>query len=293
MRIAIYGRLLEAVNAPFIQQLFDELAKRQIEIVVYRSFLPHLENKVNLPQDVGEFKHHSDIKGQVDYLLSLGGDGTLLDTVPLIRDSNIPVMGINLGRLGFLSSVGKDLIPDAIHALQEQSFHIDKKDLVHLDANKPLFKGANFGLNEFSIHKRDIASMVVIHASIDGQYLNSYWCDGLIVATPTGSTAYSLSCGGPVIVPNASNFVITPVAPHHLNVRPVVVPDSATVELELEGHQDSFLCSLDSRSEVIDSSYRITIKKEAFSLQLVRLKETDFLNTLRNKLLWGFDKRNK
>lgn len=293
MRVAIYGRLLESANAPFIQQLFDELTKRQIEVVVYRSFLPHLENKVALPKQVSEFKYHTDLIGQVDFLLSLGGDGTLLDTLPLIRDSNIPVMGINLGRLGFLSSVGKDVVPDAIQALQEASYHIDKKDLVHVDANVPLFEGANFGLNEFSIHKRDIASMVVIHAYLDGEYLNSYWCDGLIIATPTGSTAYSLSCGGPVIVPNANNFVITPVAPHHLNVRPVVVPDSAIIQLELEGHQDSFLCSLDSRSEVIDSSYTLTIKKESFSLQLVRLKESDFLSTLRNKLLWGFDKRNK
>lgn len=293
MRIAIYGRLLESANAPYIQELFDELTKRSIEVVVYRSFLPHLENKVRLPKKIGEFKHHSDINGEIDYLLSLGGDGTLLDTVPLIRDSNIPVMGINLGRLGFLSGVGKDLIPQAIQALEAQTFSLDKKDLVHVEANVPLFEGANFGLNEFSIHKRDIASMVVIHASLDGQYLNSYWCDGLIVATPTGSTAYSLSCGGPVIVPNASNFVITPVAPHHLNVRPVVVPDSSTITLELEGHQDSFLCSLDSRSAVIDSSYTITIEKESFSLQLIRLKESDFLSALRNKLLWGFDKRNK
>ena len=293
MRVAVYGRLLESSNAPYIQRLFDELHQRDMEVVVYRSFLPHLENKVNLPPTVGEFKHHNDLKDEVDFLLSLGGDGTLLDTVPLIRDSNIPVMGVNLGRLGFLSSVGKDVIPEAVQALQEESYQMDTKDLVHVSANHPLFGNANFGLNEFSIHKRDIASMVVIHASLDGQYLNSYWCDGLIIATPTGSTAYSLSCGGPVIVPNAKNFVITPVAPHHLNVRPVVVPDSSVIELELEGHQDSFLCALDSRSEVIDSSYTLTIKKESFSLQLVRLNETDFLSTLRNKLLWGFDKRNK
>lgn len=293
MRVAIYGRLLEAANAPFIQQLLDALTQNGIEVVVYRSYLPHLENKVTLPPNIEVFKNHHEIANAVDYLLSLGGDGTLLDTVPLIRDSQIPVMGINLGRLGFLSSVGKELITEAVDSLQTSSFSIEQKDLVKVEANHALFEGANFGLNEFTIHKRDIASMVVIHAAIDGDHLNSYWCDGLIIATPTGSTAYSLSCGGPILAPNARNFVITPIAPHHLTVRPVVVPDSSVLTLTLEGQQDSFLCSLDSRSEVIDSSFTLTIKKESFSLNLVRLSASDYLTTLRTKLLWGFDKRNK
>jgi NAD+ kinase len=293
MRVALYGRLLESTNVPYVQQLIDTLQTFGVELVVYKKFLPHLEGKVELPKEVATFKTHEDLIHQVDYLLSLGGDGTLLDTVALIRDSNIPVMGINTGRLGFLSSVSKEEIYRAIRALVDHDIDLEEKPLVQITANKPLFSGDNFALNEFSINKRDIASMVVIHAYLNEQYLNSYWCDGLIIATPTGSTAYSLSCGGPVILPGSKSFAITPVAPHHLTVRPVIVPDDTVITLELEGHHDSFLCSLDSRSTIIDSSYRLTIQKERFHLRLARLHEADFLSTLRNKLLWGFDKRNK
>ncbi len=293
MRVALYGRLLESTNVPYVQQLVDTLQAHGVELMVYKKFLPHLEGKVELPEPIPTFKTHEDLVHQVDYLLSLGGDGTLLDTVALIRDSNIPVMGINTGRLGFLSSVGKEDIDRAVRALVANEIDLEEKPLVQVTANKPLFSGANFALNEFSINKRDIASMVVIHAYLNDQYLNSYWCDGLIVATPTGSTAYSLSCGGPVILPGSKSFAITPVAPHHLTVRPVIVPDDTVITLELEGHHDSFLCSLDSRSTIIDSSYKLTIRKEQFSLRLARLHEADFLSTLRNKLLWGFDKRNK
>ncbi len=293
MRVALYGRLLESTNVPYVQQLIDTLQTYGVELMVYKKFLPHLDGKVVLPDPIPTFKTHEDLVHQVDYLLSLGGDGTLLDTVALVRDSNIPVMGINTGRLGFLSSVGKEDIDRAVRALVANDIDLEEKPLVQVTANKPLFSGANFALNEFSINKRDIASMVVIHAYLNDQYLNSYWCDGLIVATPTGSTAYSLSCGGPVILPGSKSFAITPVAPHHLTVRPVIVPDDTVITLELEGHHDSFLCSLDSRSTIIDSSYRLTIRKEKFSLRLARLHEADFLSTLRNKLLWGFDKRNK
>lgn len=292
MRVAIYGRQLEAANVPYVQTLFDELSRRNIQLTISKQFIPHLEGKVTLQKSIPEFESYQDIAGKVDYLLSVGGDGTLLDTLALVQDSNIPVMGINTGRLGFLSSIGRDEIGRALDALEDGSYIVDKKDLLHLDCNKALFPSANFALNEFTIHKVDTASMIVIHTFINGDFLNSYWADGLIVATPTGSTAYSLSCGGPVILPESRNFVITPVAPHHLNVRPIIVPDSAKLSFKLEGRQDSFMCSLDSRHEIIDSSYELTIRKEAFSLNLVRLHEADFLTTLRNKLYWGFDKRN-
>lgn len=292
MRVAIYGRLLEAGNVPYVQKLFDELKKRGIQITVYKKFIPHLDGKIDFDQSSPIFGSHQDIAGQVDFLLSVGGDGTLLDTLVLVQDSNIPVMGINTGRLGFLSSIGRDEIVRALDALEDQSYIVDKKDLLRLESNKSLFPNANFALNEFTIHKVDTASMIVVHTFINGDFVNSYWADGLIVATPTGSTAYSLSCGGPVILPDSRTFVITPVAPHHLNVRPIIVPDDAELTFILEGRQDSFTCSLDSRHEIIDSSYEITIRKEAFSLNLVRLHEADFLTTLRNKLYWGFDKRN-
>ena len=292
MKIAIYGRLLDASNVKFIQDLFDELSERNIEFTIYDKFLPHLRNRINFKNDIHSFKTHTEIREDTDYLFSLGGDGTLLDTLSLVRDSNIPVMGINIGRLGFLSSVGKEEIKEAINSLERGTYVVDHRDLIHLDSSKPLFEDVNYALNEFTIHKKDTSSMIIIHTYINGDYLNSYWADGLIVATPTGSTAYSLSCGGPVIFPTAKNFVITPVAPHHLNVRPIIVPDNCVISFEMEGRSDNFLCTLDSRMRTIDASYQLAIKKEKFTLNLIRLQEKNFLSTLRNKLLWGFDKRN-
>lgn len=292
MRVAIYGRLLDSSNVQFIQQLLDELEANGIEFTIYDKYLPHILGKVNLKDDAKTFSSHQDIRGQVEYLFSIGGDGTLLDTVSLVRDSGIPVLGINIGRLGFLSSIGKEEIKLAIHSIIKGTYVIDKRDMLHLDSNKPLFGEVNYALNEVAVSKRDSASMIIIHAYLNGEFLNSYWADGLIVSTPTGSTAYSLSCGGPVIFPFAKNMVITPISPHNLNVRPLVVPDSSVISFEIEGRQDKFICTLDSRREYIDSSYQLAIRKESFALNLVRLSEKNFLTTLRNKLLWGFDKRN-
>lgn len=292
MRVAIYGRLLDSSNIPYIQQLIDELKKAGIDFTIFDKYLPHLLGKVNLPADVATFSNHKEIRKSVDYIFSIGGDGTLLDTVTLVRDSGIPVLGINMGRLGFLSSIGKEEIKLALHALKNNTYVIDKRDLLHLDSNEPLFGEVDYALNEITVMKRDSASMIIVHAYLNGEFLNSYWADGLIVATPTGSTAYNLSCGGPVIFPFAKSMVITPIAPHHLNVRPLVVPDSSVISFEIEGRQNNFICTLDSRREDIDSSYQLAIKKESFTLNLVRLSEKNFLATLRSKLLWGFDKRN-
>lgn len=292
MTVGVYGRKLVDSNVQYVKQLFEELEHRNINVTVHEGFLPELKGRVPLNGSYDTFMGHDDLVGNIDYLLSLGGDGTLLDTVTLIKGSGIPVLGINVGRLGFLSSVGKEEVKNAIIALESSDFKLDKRDLLHLNSNKPLFEPDNFALNEFTIHKRDTAAMIVIHTFIDGEFLNSFWSDGLIVSTSTGSTAYSLSCGGPIIIPSSKTFVITPVAPHHLNVRPIIVPDSSVLKFELEGRQDSFLCSLDSRHKIIDSSFHLAINKEKFSLNLVRLNESNFLSTLRNKLLWGFDRRN-
>ena len=292
MRVGIYGRKLVDANVPYVKQLFEELEHHSVGITVHKDFLPELQGKVPLDNDTGTFSGHSDLVNNIDYLLSLGGDGTLLDTVTLVKGSGIPVLGINVGRLGFLSSVGKEEVKSAIEALISSDFKLDKRDLLQLQSNKPLFEPDNFALNEFTVHRRDTAAMIVIHTFINGEFLNSFWSDGLIVSTSTGSTAYSLSCGGPILVPSSKTFVITPVAPHHLNVRPIIVPDDSVLEFEIEGRQDSFLCSLDSRHKIIDSSFHLAIRKEAFSLNLVRLNESNFLSTLRNKLLWGFDRRN-
>jgi NAD+ kinase len=226
----------------------------------------------------------------------------LLDTILLVKDSGIPIAGINAGRLGFLSNISKEGFSTAIDNLGNGNYSLDFRSLIRLEANQPLFKGENIALNDFTIHKKETASMITIQTYLNGEYLNSYWADGLIVSTPTGSTGYSLSCGGPIIAPESDSFVITPIAPHNLNVRPIVVSDKNIISLKVEGrsHQfDSienspvvFMATLDSRTETIDHSFELTIKKESFGINLVRMKGEHFLSTLRNKLSWGLDKRN-
>jgi len=222
----------------------------------------------------------------------LGGDGTLLDTVTLVRNKNIPILGINFGRLGFLASIGKEDLSTAVLALRHRTFLIDKRSLIHLDASEPLFGDVPYGLNEFAIHKTDNSPMIKIHTYLNGEFINTYWADGLIVATPTGSTGYSLSCNGPVIFPDSSSLVITPVAPHNLNIRPIVVPDDNIISFEVEGRTDQFLCAMDSRREIVNRQVQLAVKREKFTIGLVRLNENNFLQTLRSKLSWGLDTRN-
>jgi NAD+ kinase len=228
----------------------------------------------------------------IDCLISLGGDGTMLDTVTLVRDTGIPVLGINYGRLGFLANIGKEEIDTAIEALVERKYVLDKRTLLHMDANLPLFGDVPYALNEFTLHKSDTSPMIKIHTYLNGEFLNTYWADGLIVSTPTGSTGYSLSCNGPVVFPDSASFVITPVSPHNLNIRPIVVPDNTVISFEVEGRTDNFLCSLDSRRELVPKEVQIAVRKEGFGINLIRLNENNFLQTLRNKLSWGLDKRN-
>jgi len=225
-------------------------------------------------------------------LISLGGDGTLLDTLSLVRDSGVPVIGINFGRLGFLASINKDEIRNAIKALLNKEYSLDQRSLISLTSKQKLFGEENFALNDITIHRRDNSAMMIIHAYMNGDFINSYWADGLIIATPTGSTAYSLSCGGPIIFPSSQNFVITPVAPHNLNVRPVVISDEVSLTFEVEARSAKFLLSCDSRTETVDHSVKITINKANFYMNLIRLHNESYLKTLRNKLLWGIDTRN-
>jgi NAD+ kinase len=216
----------------------------------------------------------------------------LLDTITLVRDKNIPVLGINFGRLGFLASLGRDELHSAVQSLVKRTMVIDKRSLIHLDADKSLFGDVPYALNEFAIHKTDTSPMIKIHTYLNGEFLNTYWADGLIVATPTGSTGYSLSCSGPIVFPESSSFVITPVAPHNLNVRPIVVPDNNIISFEIEGRADQFICALDSRKEIVDKNVQLAVRREDFTINLVRLNENNFLQTLRNKLSWGLDTRN-
>ncbi len=291
MRIAIYSRGLEATHHDGMKLLLAELAHYKAEAVIFQNFFNQFYSSIGISSKYSTFNCTEDLD-DVDYLISLGGDGTLLDAITFIGEKNIPVLGINYGRLGFLASIGKDELHLAVKALAQKTYMLDKRSLIHLDANIPLFGGVAFALNEFTIHKKDTSPMVKIHTYLNGEFLNTYWADGLIVSTPTGSTGYSLSCNGPVVFPDSGSLVITPVSPHNLNIRPLVVPDSSVLSFEIEGRTDGFLCTLDSRREIVTKEVLLAIRKENFSINLVRLNENNFLQTLRNKLSWGLDKRN-
>ncbi len=292
MKVAIYSRVLESTQQKDVQLFFDELDKEQIIPVLFSPYLKEIEPYISLPSSTQTFTNTADLTDDIDFLISLGGDGTLLDTVTLIRNKRIPVVGINFGRLGFLAGIGREELSTAIKALARRSYIIDRRTLVHLDYNIPLFNDVPYALNEFAIHKRDTAPMVKIHTYLNGELLNTYWADGLILATPTGSTGYSLSLGGPVVFPESSSFVITPIAPHNLNVRPIIIPDNTIVSFEVESRSDDIICSLDSRREIVDKNVLLAVRRENFMMNLVRLNENNFLQTLRNKLSWGLDKRN-
>lgn len=291
MKIALFAKVFNPNIDVYVQHLIDTLIKENVSITVFKGFA---DNIMNSDKQFEVFNSYEEIVEQkVSFLFSLGGDGTLLDAILFVRDSNIPVAGINMGRLGFLANIAKEDIDLALKAILKKSYELDKRSLLHLESGNKIFGSINFALNDFTIHKKETSSMITIHTYIDGEYLNSYWADGLVVATPTGSTAYALSCGGPILFPDTKSFVIAPVAPHNMNVRPVVVSDSAVISFKIEeGRGEKFLCSLDSRFETIDSSYKLVIRKEKFSINLIRLRESDFPKTLRNKLMWGMDKRN-
>ena len=292
MKIAIYSRGVENDQLKDIHKLYEELIKNGVEPVFFQDFFNQFYSSVDLNNQYSTFNAFEDLDSSIDCVLSLGGDGTMLDTVTMVRDSGIPVLGINYGRLGFLANIGRDEIQGVIDAIAERKYVLDKRTLIHLEANVPLFGETPYALNEFSIHKRDISPMIKIHTYLNGEFLNTYWADGIIVATPTGSTGYSLSCGGPVVFPESNSFVITPVAPHNLNIRPIVVPDDNIISFELEGRTDDFLVTLDSRKEIVSKEVQLAVKKETFDIKLVRLNENNFLQTLRSKLSWGLDKRN-
>jgi NAD+ kinase len=292
MQVAIYSRVIDYERPLEVQELFTELAKHKIQPVLYQPFVEKIRHSIELTGDIQTFNESKDLDESIDFVISLGGDGTLLDTVTLVRNKNIPILGINFGRLGFLASIGKEDLSTAVSALLHRTFLIDKRSLIHLDASESLFGDVPYGLNEFAIHKTDTSPMIKIHTYLNGEFLNTYWADGLIVATPTGSTGYSLSCNGPVVFPDSTSFVITPVAPHNLNIRPIVVPDNNIISFEVEGRTDQFICAMDSRKEIVNKQVQLAVKREKFTIGLVRLNENNFLQTLRNKLSWGLDTRN-
>jgi NAD+ kinase len=293
MKVAIYSRGFDEEHTEHLFILLQELFRFNIEATVHAGLLDYLQKKsLIVEHKLSIFNTYHDLDESIGCLISLGGDGTLLDTVTLVRDKNIPVMGINFGRLGFLASIGREDLTHAVETLVNHTYVVDERVLIHVNANVPLFSDAPFGLNELVLHKRDISPMVKIHTYLNGEFLNTYWADGLIISTPTGSTGYSMSCGGPIVFPDARSFVITPIAPHSLNVRPIVIPDNNIISFEIESRSDQYICALDARRELVDQKVQVSIKKETFCIQLIRLSENNFLQTLRSKLTWGFDKRN-
>ena len=290
MKIAIHGRNFKEEVRPHLEELLAILAQREAEVQVSEQFAAFLEKNGIRTGRLQRFSHYRHIF-DADFIISIGGDGTLLETVAYVGARETPILGINTGRLGFLATTAPSQVKDAINSLYNNYFTLEERSLIHLDTDRELFDGLSFGLNEFTITKRDTASMIVVHTYIDGEYLNSYWADGLIVATPTGSTGYSLSCGGPVVLPQSGNFIISPVSPHNLNVRPLVVSDNSVISFEIQGRSKNYLVSLDSRSRVVDASIQLAVRRESFRARLVQLDGNNFLQTLRNKLTWRLDVR--
>lgn len=291
MKIVIHGKPFDNDTRPYIAELFEQLTTRDIDIVLSLSFHKILQKATFDVGSLSVLTEQSEI-ASADFVFSLGGDGTLLETVTEVGACEVPILGINTGRLGFMATIPKDDISKSLNALFNNSYQIDSRTLITLESDRELFGEKNFALNEFAIMKRDTSSMIRVKTFIDGEFLNSYWSDGLIVSTPTGSTGYSLSCGGPVVLPQSNNFIITPVCPHNLNVRPMVVSDDAIISFEIQGRGKSFLTSLDSRSQAVDATVQMAVKKADFKVRLVELDGYNFLNTLRNKLNWGLDMRN-
>ncbi len=291
MKIAIYGQRLEDNYLSFVQDLFQSLLNKDVDVVVCENFYNDLSEKIELDSRLKIFKDHLDMDG-VNYLFSIGGDGTLLKTITYVRDSNVPIFGINTGRLGFLTSIATEEMESAIDDILAGDFDLDTRTLLSLETENNLFGEVNYALNEITLQKKDTSSMITIQVYLNGEFLNSYWADGIIISTPTGSTAYSLSCNGPIILPGSGNIIINPIAPHNLNVRPVVVPDDTELTLKIKGRTDNFLVALDSRSLTVPLSMELKITKSSHQINIIRLKNHSFLKTLRSKLIWGHDKRN-
>ncbi len=291
-RVAIFGRFFKEEYTPKIQVLFSLLADKHFEITLFEPFYGYLIDKIDLPESFDSFNEGSELTGKVDLLISIGGDGTILESATLVRGLDIPILGVNTGRLGFLSTVVLAEFPLVLNQILEGKFSIENRSTLELTTEEKLFEDKNFALNELVVHKKDTSSMIGIHVYIDDELLNTYWADGLIISTPTGSTAYSLSCGGPMLFPKAENFVITPVAPHNLNSRPIVIPNDRQVKLKVEGRSKNFLVSLDSRMETMNATTVLKLNKGEFNIPLLKISDQTFIKTIRQKLHWGLDHRN-
>ncbi|MCK9448297.1 MAG: NAD kinase [Bacteroidales bacterium] len=292
MNIAIFGKNFSDDHLPFFKSMWDALLAHDVRLSMYHSYFEKLSLAMPLSDRISVFHSHIDLAPDTDILFSVGGDGTLLDTLPLVRESGIPVLGINTGRMGFLSSVSRQEVAQAIEAIFNQRYTLETRSLLMLEQPADLFGNLNYGLNELTIFRHEDASLIVIQVFVNEVFVNSYWADGLIIATPTGSTAYSLSAGGPIIVPEAPNFVITPIATHNLSVRPIVIPDNSNIRLKVTGRNKRYRLSMDSRTAVVEQQIDVVVRKAGFGMNLVKMEGKNFFGTIREKLMWGLDVRN-
>lgn len=294
MKIAVFGQYYQNNTHSIVEKVVTFLEQNNIEICFYKKFYDKLlENKV-IASKYLTFDSHECLKDNFDYLISIGGDGTILRAATFVRNYNLPIIGINAGRLGFLATIQEENIQKQLTRVVANNFSISKRTLVSLHAHPENvdLEDLNFALNEITVSRKDTTSMITIETYINNEYLNSYWADGLIISTPTGSTGYSLSCGGPVIMPTSNCFVITPIAPHNLTARPLIIPDDSELTLKIKGREEQYLVSLDSRITSVSNETTLTIKKSDFHISIIEFPEEGFLRTIRKKLLWGEDKRN-
>jgi len=294
MKVAIFGQYYQNDTRPIIRDIFLFFNNNKVELVIEENFLKILYEQEILKKEYKTFNNYKCLDSSFDILVSIGGDGTILRAATFVRDSCIPILGINAGRLGFLAKVQKEDIEQFLQIVLEKKYTISERTLLSLECSpeNEQINELNFAMNEVTVSRKDTTSMITIDTSLNDEHLNSYWADGLIISTPTGSTGYSLSCGGPVLTPEVKGLVITPIAPHNLNARPLVIPDDTEIKLKVSGREEQYLVSLDSRIATLNNNSVLTIKKTPFKIKMVEIPNETFLKTLRNKLLWGEDKRN-
>ncbi|MDG1518193.1 MAG: NAD kinase [Flavobacteriales bacterium] len=293
MKIGVYGIKFNPEKLSTFQNLFTFLKSKSTDntISIYSGLHKQLVGNVNDIEGFGKFSYSDEIKGY-DLLICLGGDGSILDSLSIVRNSNVPVFGINTGRLGFLSSISTEDVQNPLEEIFAGNINSERRSILKLSTKSNHFGDINYALNEVTVHKKDSSSMMIIHAYVNDKFLNSYWADGLIISTPTGSTGYNLSCSGPIVMPGSDVFIITPIAPHNLNVRPLIIPDHKKITLKLEGRDDEFLVALDARSEPIKIDEELVIEHGEYYMNVVRASDHSFFSTIRNKLNWGLDNRN-
>lgn len=294
MKVAIYGQYYQISTEPIIKKILNFFKSKQVELVIEKDFLEMIYDKKLITKNYQTFSSSKDLDSSFDMMISIGGDGTILRAATMVRDSGIPILGINAGRLGFLAKVQKENINGFLQLVLDKKYTLSQRSLIslHCSPNNEDFEDINFAMNEISINRKETTSMITIETFLDGEYLNSYWADGLVVSTPTGSTGYSMSCGGPILTPAVKSFIITPIAPHNLNARPMVIPDDTEVTLKVSGRENYYLVSLDSRIATVPNESVLTLRKTPFHINMIEIPDETFLHTLRTKLNWGDDRRN-